>query len=75
MENNDLGYEDLKQLEKGTMVWDREGDRAEVQADGSIIYQDLEARPGDDIWLPNTLCKVYEPYRLTPPPVPVEDVV
>jgi len=56
------------------MVTDREGDRAEVQEDGSLIFQFDEL--GADPWIPHLLCRVYLPLKLElPSPIPALEVV
>lgn len=74
MQNLVESLEELKSIPAGVMVTDREGDRAEVQPDGSLIFQFDE--PGADPWIPHLLCGVYLPLTLEiPTPVPALDVV
>lgn len=74
MQNLVESLEELKSIPAGTMVTDREGDRAEVQEDGSLIFQVDE--PGGDPWVPHLMCRVFLPLKLEiPGPVPALDVV
>lgn len=56
-------HEELKELPAGTMVTDVAGDLAEVQGDGSIVYQfEPETEGSWEPWIPNSLCRFYEPF-------------
>ncbi|CAH1192898.1 Hypothetical protein MONT_47 [Glutamicibacter phage Montesquieu] len=74
MQNLVESLEELKSIPAGTMVTDREGARAEVQEDGSLIFQYDE--PGAEPWIPHLMCRVFLPLKLEiPGPVPALEVV
>lgn len=70
-------HEELKELPAGTMVTDVDGDLAEVQEDGSIVYQFEPETEGDwDPWVPNSLLRFLGPFAVqVPAPKPALEVI